>query len=249
MAKFTSFTEKRGRQKNRAYIRFAQKNLLQHMLAPWTRREASMLEINCGEGTFSRMLWKSGFDIIATEPDAALRRKALAKNIDFLEMRACHSDDLPFEENRFDWVVLHIGGYEKNLLGESIREAMRVGKKGLVMTFWNSFSLAGLMRHFRRGEMEMPFGNAVSWRKIWKLAKNAGDGRFFLRTTLGAPISAWNFGCPFSFFNEKLSFLTFGAWAVLRIDFGVLRPLTPLPLKVFNPLSSPQAIMEYQQEN
>ena len=79
-----------------------QQNLLQQCLAGWPRRKKTLLEINCGQGAFSPLLWECGFDLTVTEVRPEQRTQTAAVMGARAEILAAADDYLPFEDDFFD---------------------------------------------------------------------------------------------------------------------------------------------------
>ena len=149
-----------------------QMRLLQQCLAAWPRRGKSLLEVNCGEGLFLSLLWECGFDVTGTELTPALRARAAATAPAGTEVEAAADDHLPFEDNAFDWVVLHVTAADGDGLAASAREALRVAARGLTVTFWNAASLPWLCRRLSGHKTVWP-EPAYCWWRICCLAFKA----------------------------------------------------------------------------
>ena len=225
-----------------------QQNLLQHSLAAWPRRGKTLLEVNCGQGIFSSLLWECGFDLTATELRPELRARAAATMGCRAEIAAAADDHLPFDNNSFDGVVLHLSSGDKKNAASAIGEALRVSSGGLAVTFWNSASLAYLLHRLQGQKSSWP-GPAHTWWRIWRMLKDMGGGKVCGMSTLAGPRSFWNSSCPLGGAIHKLP-LPLGAWCVIRLDLGPARPVTPMPLKIkAQRLRSPEPVLEYGSKN
>lgn len=218
-----------------------QLNLLQTAIAPWPRRQAPLLVINCGNGDSLRLFWQSGFDLMATEFDRNLRKDAFARKIPQLELYAAKDDDLPFENDFFDWVVLHTR--KDTDWDNALKEALRVGRRGIMITFWNKACLAALLDRLLPGKRTFP-EHAVSWRLASRKMRALEAGRPHLLSTLIGPVFTWNFRMPLARLNSWFTRVPIGAWCIARLDLGRLSPFTPLPLRLAKQIP-PQPVMEY----
>lgn len=225
-----------------------QQNLLQHSLAVWPRRGKTLLEVNCGQGILSPLLWECGFDLTATELRPELRTRAAAVMGSRAEITAAADDHLPFEDSSFDGVVLHLSGGDKKKMEVAVREALRVTSGGLAVTFWNSASLAYLL-HCLQGRKDPWPGPVYSWWRVWRMLKEMGGGKACGMSTLAGPRCLWNSSCSLGGCIRKLP-LPLGAWCVVRLDLGPARPVTPLPLKIKGQrLRRPEPALEYGSKN
>lgn len=234
-------------QLQQAFILEKQIKLLQFALATWPRRSAPLLEVNCGSGAFLPVLWQSGFETRATEFDADLRLKALSRPVPDLEIRSAKDDDLPFEDDAFDWVILNLRPDLDTDIKESAREALRVARRGLMITFWNSASLALLLGRISRKKRNVPTG--LSCFKVLRLLRQMGENRYVSLATLCGPWCTWSKSSRLAFINDWLTGLPIGAWCIVRVDLGTGYPHTSLPLRIGGSLSNPEPAMEYSNKN
>lgn len=232
---------------NSPYVRLLQKKLMQKALAPWPRRDSSLLEVNCGEGDLLKTYWQSGFEISATESEPQKRLKALQKNIPGLDMRAAGDEDLPFEDGSFDWVVLNVRHCRRDQLQAAIGEALRVGKRGIMIAFWNTFSLAALIGRLTGKQNALP-PFAVSWREILEIARLIPECRLNICSTLWMPQVIRHPRCFFAKNSLWITGLPFGAWCIVRLDFVLRRPLTGLPLRLSQSFNRVEPALEYAEK-
>lgn len=227
------------------YVRFRQLELLQKALAPWPRRAAPLLMVNCGDGFFLPFLWQSGFDAIATEPEPELRANAFRQPVPGLEIHAASDDDLPFEDDSFDWVVLQLRKGDE--AAASARESLRVSRRGLMILFWNSASLPLWLMRKKYGNGAMPPGCGCFWR-IWQQARSLRVGRQSALSTLAGPFCTWKEGGVFERINGW-SEGPLGAWGIIRIDLAAADLATPLAQRIEEAFNPPRALMEYSSKN
>lgn len=223
----------------------AQRALLQKALAGWPRRAAPLLAVNCGAGEFLPFLWQAGFDLMATEADRELREAARQRHVPDLAIYASEDADLPFENESFDWVIVHLRSGEKTRVEAASREAFRVARRGLMLAFWNENSLPlVLWRMIHRQKWPAP---AANWHKVWFAAKSQG-GKISGLAILSGPVSTWRSPRLFTWLNRQVSFLPLGAWAIVRVDFQDARPVTPMPLRIESGMGKIERNMEWAHE-
>lgn len=230
------------------YVRSLQRCLLQKALAPWPRRAAPLLVINCGTGVFLPLLWQSGFDVIAVEQNQELRLKAQNKDKFKIPFYAGGENDLPFEDDMFDWVVFHTRKKENTEQG--IKEALRVAKRGVMVTFWNKLSLSYLSAYLFRQANNIDFLSSespdfMSSRYLLNMLKLLKAGRISVYSTLLGAANSWTPRSYFAFMNQLFSNSLFGAWIIMRIDIGRRMPFTPLPINWQKKLATPATTLEY----
>ncbi|MDR2850468.1 MAG: class I SAM-dependent methyltransferase [Desulfovibrio sp.] len=201
--------------------------LLQTCLAAWQRRGKTLLEINCGEGRFLPLLWEYGFDVTGTELNPELRAAALAAIGTRAEIEAASDDHLPFENDSFDWVILHAS--LTDAFESAAREALRVAAGGLAVTFWNTTSLAYAAYRLggRRTYWPTP---AYRWWKIWSTLKNFRAGPLTTFTTLVGSSGIWGSRYQTTLCHACLRILPLGAWGIVRLDITPPGFVTPLPI-------------------
>lgn len=210
--------------------------LLQAALAAWPRRHAPLLEVNCGSGIYLQFLWECGFDVQAVEADASLRQHAQRRAVPGLEVFAGSDEDLPFENDSFDWVIIHLQGRES--LAASIREGARLARRGMMVTFWNSMSLPALLWNWSRRKEWMR--NALAWQQVWSVMRSMRMGRVDTLSTLVAPMCAWK--REWTVISRTA--LPLGAWCILRLDLEPAAPLTGLPLRLEKALGAREPALE-----
>lgn len=233
---------KRRKRESARFILSLQLELLQRALAHWPRRATRLLEINCGDGACLPFLWHSGFETFATEANAELRAQAQEQCQD-MDIRAARDADLPFDDDFFDWAILHILPGPDAQLEESMRECLRVARRGFIFCFWNSASLPYLCWRLSHRQAWPP--NALPLPRVWSCARKLRLGRLSIMSTLCAPICSWREKEIFRKLNSALTFLPIGAWCVIRLDLGKPKLVTPMRLRLENVLTQPMPAMEY----
>lgn len=224
----------------RRFAMSMQLELLERALAPWPRRQAPLLEVNCGNGAFLQFFWQAGFDVHATEADPELRLSAQKRPVPGLEIYAAEDRYLPFDNDEYDWVVIHLKNAGREGISECVSEGARLARRGIMLTFWNSASIPALCwRLFHKKPWAV---NAVSWWLVWRQMSQLGAGRLALLSTLAAPVCAWRRQLRFGYASYALPL---GAWCVIRLDMEPIRPVTPLPLRLDMDLSRARPLIDY----
>lgn len=234
-----------GRIPEGSWVRLLQIRLLEKALAPWPRRDSPLLEINCGDGPFLRFFWQCGFAIAATEEEAEKRGKAMERNVPHLDLRAATDNDLPFEDESLDWVVLHIRHSEPERVEAALLEALRVGKRGIMITFWNRSSLSGLWKRLHRKGVALP-ECALAPDTVISRLRAFGCGALKIHSTLLLPEFTWKKGNLLGALNFCLSDSPFGAWCIVRAVPGRGTLVTPMPLRLQGQLRHADSPLEYQ---
>lgn len=215
-----------------------QKNALESALAAWPRRASTLLEVNCGNGAFLHFLWQCGFDVEACEKDYDLRQKAWRRNIPGLQIHAAQDSDLPFENDAFDWIIIHIKNGEESSLKACANEGARLARRGFLFTFWNSNSIAAFF--WRIAHKKKWADYSAPWSNVWRTLHAMKIGRISTFSTLNLPMCFWRHKWnPLGVTNWPI-----GAWCIIRIDIGPTPPLTALPLRIENPLTRSEPALE-----
>ena len=210
------------------FVLEAQFHLLGRALAAWPRRAAALLDVNCGSGALLPFLWACGFEVDAVEADAAARARAQTR-CPSATIMAGRDDDLPVEDDAYDWVLLHL--QEPHRLVPALAEARRVARRGFAVTFWNRHSLAGLCARLARASLPGP---AASWWEVRGALRRLGlgPGGTASLSVLAAPMNTWRKASPLAACNHWLTGLPLGAWGVFRCFLGGGGSVTPLALRL-----------------
>lgn len=212
------------------FVLSAQFRLLERALAAWPRRDAALLDVNCGSGAFLPFLWTCGFEVDAVEANPAARAQAQTR-CPTANILAGSDDDLPLEDDTYDWVLLHL--QEPARLTAALAEARRVARRGFAVTFWNLHSLAGLCA--RLSHTTLP-GPVTTWWKVHSALHRMDGPPSARRTTslnaLAAPMNTWRKACPLARCNDWLTGFPVGAWAVFSCFLDTSGSVTPLALRL-----------------
>ena len=225
-----------------APFREIQISLLQKALANWPRRGTPLLEVNCGKGDFLPLFWRSGFEIIATEKDQCLRKIAASKPVPGLEIYAASDDYLPFDNDYFDWVVVHLFKTTPDQEKITIAESLRVARRGIMVSFWNTSSLAAKFGLFAQKE---PFKDGFSWLHIWRVLYSLKAGPLSSFSSGFAPQTFWHNKKILAMFEHCAFFKFLGAWCLMRVDIASRDLSTPLPLKLKREMTPQSPVFEY----
>ena len=232
------------------FVLATQLRVLERALAAWPRRDTALLEVNCGTGALLPFLWGTGFEVDAVEPEPAARARAQTR-CPTATVMAGSADDLPVEDETYDWVLLHLR--EPARLDAALAEARRVARRGFAVTFWNRHSLGGLCARLARSPLPGP---ATTWWEV-RTALRRMEGAPAAHATaslsaLAAPVNTWRRASPLACCNRWLTGLPVGAWGVFRCFLGATGGLTPLALRLGarfgrgmdERLSAPEPVLE-----
>lgn len=220
--------------------------LLQKALVHWPRRAAPLLEVNCGSGEFLPVLWRCGFDAVATEPLREMRELARKQSFNNYDVRGASAGDLPFEESSFDWAICHLREADEEGIRKCLQEVRRVCRRGLMVTFWNSLSLAGLAVSALR-TIAAPHA-VLGWFKLHRIVKSCQLGQSSAFFTLYGPRWLWTQLARRH--SGTAPRLPFGAWGIVRISFDPGLPVTPMGLHLTRQMRPRhETVLEFDQGN
>ncbi|MDZ7697965.1 MAG: class I SAM-dependent methyltransferase [Deltaproteobacteria bacterium] len=164
---------------NRAIERSLE-HMLKSMLAP--RSGERVLDIGCGTGNHLLILNKMGLDISGTDASPFMVQKARERLGHRCTVKLGTTDDLPFDDNEFDYATLinTLEFLDNPLL--ALREAGRVTNKKVFIGVWNSLSWNGLLKKIH-GFFGDPLFSQARLYNLWQV-------KSLLRLAYGpAPIS------------------------------------------------------------
>lgn len=201
---------------------------LQANIASWRRRNTHLLEINCGAGLCLQILWECGFDVTGTSASCEQRRQASLVAPCGTEILAAHDDDIPVEDDSFDWVILHLAEHGTREVRAAVMEAARIASRGLVITFWNRSSLFRLLPAIVRKRFPIPLRGQFLWQVLGSVRRLPGkkwlSGCVPLAFLQGRPVPAGGLG--------RICAAVLGVWTMIRIDFDAAARGTPLGIRV-----------------
>ena len=143
-----------------------QNNLVLSMVSPQSRER--LLDVGCGSGLYLQSFRQEGAYVTGLDPSVTVldrARKHLGPGVDLFQGEA---DDLPFEDNEFDIVLLiMVLDYADN--PETVlAEAFRVARSRVFVGTLNGFSLTALGQRVRR-ILKPDYDTRVRYITSWKL--------------------------------------------------------------------------------
>jgi SAM-dependent methyltransferase len=210
-----------------------EKKLILSLIANWRRRHQSLLDVGCGTGIFLETLWEAGFSVSGLDcsPDMLARaRSRLGRHAD---LHLGWADDLPFEDNEFDYVVL------VTLLEFSadpvrvMKEAARVCKKEMLVGFLNRFSwyylTNGLSLKKDSATMSLKTAHWRSWPELRRLIVEAvGQRDMHAGSVLPGPKCSWRKKVLCHRLNSHIYPPFCGAFGAVVVDLSWKPTGTPL---------------------
>ncbi|MBW2062198.1 MAG: class I SAM-dependent methyltransferase [Deltaproteobacteria bacterium] len=143
-----------------------QKGLVLRLVRPQARER--LLDVGCGTGLYLEVFYEQGLNVTGLEPSAVmldLARKRMGHRAALVPGRA---ENLPFEDNEFDVVILITCLEFLDDPEAALAEAMRVAQSRVFVGVLNSFSLTALARRIK-GLVKDSIYNRARFFSLWKL--------------------------------------------------------------------------------
>jgi len=202
------------------YLLGCAEKLLLQLIYDWPRRDRSMLLTGCGAGLFLETMHTAGFEVAAQDSHPHFVTRARLKLGHAVELHLGGSDHLRFADNAFDYVTIL---FSLNLTREPdavLREAYRVGKKGILIGVLNRCPTPTAEEASRLGLVS---GRAalrpLSWSRLRKIL-----GRWIpyreiqVRSVLPGPQSTWKDAVWANCLNRPCYPVDWGAFYAVRAD-------------------------------
>ena len=149
-----------------------QKNLVLSMVSPQPRER--LLDVGCGSGLYLEPFRQEGAYVTGLDPSVTMldrARKHLGLGVDLFQGKP---DDLPFEDNEFDIVLLIMVLDHADNPETVLAEAFRVARSRVFVGTLNGFSLAALSQRIR-GIMKPDFDIRARYITPWRLLSMVGE--------------------------------------------------------------------------
>ena len=162
--------------------------LLQHLLKP--EADASLLDVGCGTGHFSRRFAQHGQSVTGIDPDPKVIDFAKEQNggITYLQGNAL---DLPFPDNSYDYTiaVTSLCFIDEPLL--ALNEMWRVTRHTLVLGLLNRHSLLYLKKRGHGSYLNARWDTAKEIVDGWLPELSTAPTEVSLRTAIFFPDGTW----------------------------------------------------------
>jgi SAM-dependent methyltransferase len=224
-----------------AFVR--EKHLLERLTLGWPRRGQRLLEVGCGTGVFLQALWSTGFDVSGLDASPLMLAVARERLGDKADLHVGKAEHLPFDDNEYDFVALLTVLEFVDDPGQALREAARVARKGLLITFLNPASLYylgnGLPLPFVRRSMlrQARWYTPLAMRVL--IRESVGPRPVVARSVLPGPLCTWRNRPPWKWLNGFVLPGSLGAYCGMRVDLVCDKPLNPLLAFKARPKATP----------
>ena len=143
-----------------------------------------VLDIGCGSGNHLLLLSRLGLDVSGVDASSHMIRRAKERLGTKCTLKLGTAEDLPFDDNEFDYAVLiHTLEFLDDPL-PAIREAGRVARQKVLVGVMNTFSCEGVKRRIQGLFKESLFRHARFF-NLWEM-------KSFLKTALGPVPLSWS---------------------------------------------------------
>lgn len=160
-----------------------------------------VLDIGCGSGNHLLILSRLGLDVCGLDASPLMIHKARERLGPKCTLKSGRAEDLPFDDNEFDFVVLiNTLEFLDDPL-QALREAGRVSCRKVFIGLMNSLSWDGLMKRIQ-GFLGNPLFNQTRFYNLWQL-------KSLLQKAFGPVPISWRSidTCP-SFLPNMAPFMT-----------------------------------------
>ncbi len=172
-----------------------EKKLVLSLISNWRRRHQFLLDVGCGTGVFLETLWGAGFSVTGLDCSPAMLARARSRLGRHADLHLGWAENLPFEDNEFDYVMMI------TLLEfcpdpvQVVKEAARVCRKEMLIGFLNRYSCYYLTNGLTlRKESSSPLKKASwkSWPEMRKVINQAvGQRNLHAGSVLPGPKASW----------------------------------------------------------
>ncbi|MGD8251848.1 MAG: class I SAM-dependent methyltransferase [Desulfobacterales bacterium] len=204
--------------------------LMMDMLAPM--RGESLLDIGCGTGSSLFAFLETGVQVTGIDPSPYMLDIAIANVLNRVDFYRCYAEDLPFDDNSFNYASLVTTLEFVDDPYKALEEACRVAKDRIFIGVLNRYAIKGLERRVK-GIFVPSIFNRARFFSVWELKQMIYD-------ILGdAPVS-WRTVCQlpgpgkllFRLENSKLvQRCPFGAFAGMVVSLVPRFRTRPLTLR------------------
>jgi len=197
--------------------------LLVEMLHP--RFGERLLDIGCGAGASLMPFLGKGIQLTGVDPSPYMldiARKRVGHQVD---LHRAHAEDLPFEDNSFDYATLCLSLEFADDHKKTLEEACRVAKDGVFVGILNKYALKALQRRIR-GIFKSTIYNRARFFSI-------GEIKYLFTSLLGDVPITWQTTCHFPGMTNPLIDRFEKSKFVRKSPFGAFAGIMALPVPRF----------------
>ncbi len=219
---------------NKPHNRFAadlESRLLIDILKPI--KADTVLDIGCGTGVSLLPLLEMGLQATGIEPSPYMLDIAKNKLGDRVDFHRGFAEDLPFDDNSFNYACLVTTLEFVDDHCKALEEACRVAKDKIFLGVLNRYAIKGIQRRVK-GIFIKSIYNHARFFSIWELKKN-------VRSILGDPPITWRTVCQLPSASGRIARHIEQSNLTQRFPFGAFAGMvvTLVPRFRTRPLSIP----------
>ncbi len=202
--------------------------LMLDMLSP--AKGDSILDIGCGTGASIEPLLQSELDITGIDASPYMLDVAAANLKNRVELYRGFAEDLPFDDNTFNYACFFTALEFVDAPAKAIEEACRVAKDKVFIGFLNRYALKGFLRRVE-GVFSATIYNRARFFSVWELKSMvrdmAGPVPVAWRTVLQFSRASGRFARAFETCGlvQRCPFGTFAGMVVTLVPRFRTRPL------------------------
>ena len=163
--------------------------LMQHLLM--AKEDATLLDIGCGTGHFSRRFARLGLSVTGIDPDPATLKFARTKGEDVRYMQGS-ALQLPFPDYSFDYTVAVTSFCFIAAPSQALQEMWRVSRHGLVIGLLNRHSLLHMRKQGRGSYLGARWDTVGEVLNEWLPALSPPPTEIVVRSAIFLPIGLRN---------------------------------------------------------
>ncbi len=205
--------------------------LMIDILKPMKRE--TVLDIGCGTGASLLPLLEMGLQATGIEPSPYMLDIAKNRFGDRVDFHRGFAEDLPFDDNSFNYACLVTTLEFVDDHRQALEEACRVAKDKIFLGVLNRYAIKGIQRRVK-GVFFKSIYNHASFFSIWELKKN-------VRSILGDPPITWRTVCQLSSASSRIALYIERSNLAQRFPFGAFAGMavTLVPRFRTRPLALP----------
>ncbi len=143
-----------------------QKNLVLGLVSPKARER--LLDVGCGSGLYLQIFRREGLYVTGLDPSVAMLDRARTYLGGGVDLFPGEAEELPFEDNEFDIVILVMVLEHAVNPGTVLAEAFRVARSRVFIGALNGLSMTAMAMR-TRGLIKLDFYNRIRYTTLWGL--------------------------------------------------------------------------------
>ncbi len=193
----------------------------------------TVLDIGCGTGASLRPFLEMGLQTTGLDPSPYMLDIAKNKLGDRVDFHRGFAEDLPFDDNSFNYACLVTTLEFVDDPHKTLEEACRVAKDKIFLGVLNRYAIKGIQRRVK-GVFIKSIYNHARFFSIWELKKN-------IRSILGDPPITWRTVCQLPSASGRIALRIEQSNLAQRFPFGAFAGMvvTLVPRFRTRPLAIP----------